>query len=113
MRAGEAPRCEGPRWSGRVPVRSGRLVCGVLSRARWTEARGRPSAISREEVCGDDAYRRAIDETLISISCGTVSRSSSERRAARPCAFVLESEAPAVDAKRSPRDASPGDIGLD
>src|SRR5262249_33192566 len=65
MRAGEAPRCEGPRWSGRGPVRSGRLVCGVLSGAGWTEVRGRPSAIRREEVRGSDAYRRAIDETLI------------------------------------------------
>src|SRR5579872_1484002 len=68
MRASEAPRCEGPRWSRRVPVRSGRLVCGVLSRTGWTQVRGSPSAINREEVCGDDAYRRASDETLISTS---------------------------------------------
>ena len=58
---------DGP-W--RVPVRSGRLVCGVFSRTGWTQVRGSPSAISREEVCGDDAYRRASDETLTSFSIG-------------------------------------------
>src|SRR5580658_6555746 len=97
MRSGEAPRCEGPRWSRRVSVRSGRLVCGVLSRTGWTEVRGSPSAISREEVCGDDAYRRATDETLISTSSlppPGLPRNGEQSR----LALVLKSEALAVDA---------------
>src|ERR1700680_1118759 len=89
MRSGEAPRCEGPRWSRRVPVRSGGLVCGVLSRTGWTEVRGSPSAISRAEVCGDEAYRRATGETWISTS--SLPPQSS-------LALVLKSEALAVDA---------------
>src|SRR5579863_4279673 len=108
MRASQAPRCEGPRWSRRVPVRSGRLVCGVLSRTGWTQVRGSPPAIIREEVRGDDAYRRATDETLISTS-SLAPRDPGRRVEHAGLALVLDPEAFAIDAsQRPPRSAAGG-----